>query len=93
MALTATTVFQLVVLITSNVLHDMHVSIKHPLFARFFTSQSVLEGVASTASLTFPPGLLEILQAAAPPSILSRLLSPCRVLANFLVVQPRDRKY
>jgi hypothetical protein len=42
---------------------------KNALIAQIFPSQSVLQAIASTVSITFAPGLWEILQAAAPPAI------------------------
>lgn len=69
MALTATTILQFVTLVTWNCLNDTPFNQKNTLFARFFTSLSVLEVIALTASLDFAPGLLEVLGAAAPPTI------------------------
>jgi hypothetical protein len=69
MAFQAATLLQLVMLITWTCLSDTPFNQKNTLFARFFTSQAVLEEVASTASLVFAPGLFEVLQAATPPTI------------------------
>ena len=65
----ANAILQFVILITWKCLTDTPLKRKHTLFARFITSLSVLQGIATTASLTFAPGLLEVLQAAAPPTI------------------------
>jgi len=69
MAFTATTILQFVTLVTWTCLSDTPFNQKNTLFARFLTSLSVLEVIASTASLNFAPGLLDVLQAAAPPTI------------------------
>lgn len=38
-------------------------------YARFLTSLDVVESLATAASLCFSPGLLEAMQAAAPPTV------------------------
>lgn len=69
MAFTATTILQFVTLVAWTCLSDTPFNQKNTLFARFFASLSVLEVIASTASLNFAPGLLDVLQATAPPTI------------------------
>jgi hypothetical protein len=69
MAFTADTLLQLVVLVTWNTLVSTPISEKNGLFARFYTSQDVLEAIASAASITFCPGLFEVLQRVTPPTI------------------------
>jgi hypothetical protein len=69
MAFKAATPLQLVLLISWTVLSDTPASQKHKYFVRFITSQAILEEIASTTSLVFAPGLFDVLQAAAPPTI------------------------
>lgn len=83
MALTATTILQFVMLVTWTCLSDTPFNQKNTMFARFFTSLSVLEGIASTASLEFAPGLFEVLQAATPPTIKLFKSLPTDVLSRW----------
>lgn len=69
MEVEAAALTQLVLSTTWTCLADTPFTKKNPLFARFFTSQAALEEVASTASITFFPTLLEVLQSSTPPTI------------------------
>jgi hypothetical protein len=69
MASTAVTLLQFVMYMTWEYLCDTPFARKNALFARFFTSLQVLESTASIASLTFTPGLSEVLQSSTPPTI------------------------
>lgn len=69
MAFEASTLLQLVVLITWTCLSDTPFSQKNILFAQLFPDQFALEEVASTVSLVFSPSLFEVLKAATPPTI------------------------
>ena len=62
----ATILLQLILTLTWTCLCDTPVDQKHPLFARFFTSQAVLEEFASTVCLEFAKVLFDVLQAASP---------------------------
>ena len=66
-ALSAPTVSQLVMLAAWTCLNDTPPTQKNPLFARFFKNQEELEAIAEQVSLAFTPGLLEVLNSAAPP--------------------------
>lgn len=68
-ALSATDILTFVCILTWNCLCDTPFMGKNVLFARFFTSLDMLTEIASAASLCFAPGLLDVVQAAAPPSI------------------------
>ncbi len=69
MAFKAENLLQLIVLVTWTCLVATPVYSKNALFATFFTSEEVLHSIASAASLTFCPGLFEVLQAATPPTV------------------------
>lgn len=65
----ASTILQFVLTMTWTCLKDTPSIQKNVLFAQFIPSLAVLEEIASTTSLTFAPGLFDILQAAIPPTI------------------------
>jgi hypothetical protein len=69
MAFEATTLLQVVLLITWKCLSDTPVNQKHSYSVHFISSHAVLEEIAWTTSLVFATGLLDVLQAAAPPTI------------------------
>jgi len=69
MAFEATTILQLVLLLTWNCPCTVPANQKHPLFAQIITSHIILKEIASATSLVFAPGLFDTLQAAAPPTI------------------------
>ncbi|KAK4565418.1 carbamoyl-phosphate synthase (glutamine-hydrolyzing) cpa2 [Recurvomyces mirabilis] len=62
-------VFGYVMVATWTCLSDTPVSQKNTLFARFITSLEVLSAIANDASLVFAPGLLDVVQCVAPPTI------------------------
>jgi len=67
MAFPATTMLQLLVLITwACLLQPVH---KNGLFKQFFFDQAVLSEICSAASLCFCPGLFEAIQAVHPPDV------------------------
>lgn len=68
MAFAATTMLELLVLITWACLTVPDI-FKNALFTQFFYCQEVLSEICSTASLCFCPGLFDAVQAASPPSI------------------------
>ncbi|KAK5129539.1 hypothetical protein LTR08_003160 [Meristemomyces frigidus] len=91
MTFTASTILELVCLVAWAVLTNTHVHQKSPLYATFFTSLAALELIASTASLSFAPGLLDVLQSATPPTIqffksLPKCKSPKTKWAVYLLV-------
>jgi hypothetical protein len=69
MAFEAATLLQLILLITWTVLSDTPANQKNTLFTQFFTSEAVFGEIAATASLVFAPNLLNVLRAAAPPTV------------------------
>jgi hypothetical protein len=69
MAFEAATLLQFVLLITWTVLSGTPVTEKNTLFTQIFTSEAVFEEIAATASLVFAPNLLNVLRAAAPPTV------------------------
>lgn len=76
MAVSADDLFALLLQMCSFCLFNTASHHKNPLFARFFTSQSALDAIASAAGLVFCPGLLDVLNAATPPSIAWFLSTP-----------------
>ncbi|KAK5738549.1 carbamoyl-phosphate synthase (glutamine-hydrolyzing) cpa2 [Elasticomyces elasticus] len=64
---TATTALQLLLLVIWACLNVP--SYKNPLFTQFFFAESILAEIATVASLSFAPGLLEAVQSATPPSV------------------------
>jgi hypothetical protein len=62
-------VFQLVMLMAWTCLADTPFNKKRTEFARFFTSREALETYALAASLSFAPGLLDVLQADLSPKL------------------------
>jgi hypothetical protein len=60
---------QVVLILTWTFVSNLSAGQKHPIYGTLLTGLDVLEDVASTASLAFAPGLLEVLKAAAPPAI------------------------
>jgi hypothetical protein len=69
MAFDATTILQLVLVLTGNCLSTTPANQQHPLFTQIFTSYVIFEQIASTTSLVFAPGLFSTLQAATPPTV------------------------
>lgn len=69
MAVEATTILQLILSLAWTCLFTTPTNQKNPLLTQVFTSQLILEQIASTTSLVFAPGLFEAIQAAAPPTI------------------------
>jgi hypothetical protein len=69
MAFEALDILQLVMLITWTVLSDTPTNQKNTLFGQFFTSDAVFREIAATISIAFAPGLFDVLQSAAPPTI------------------------
>jgi hypothetical protein len=61
MAVEATTILQLVLLLTWNCLFNTPTKMKNPLFNLFFTSYEAFKEVASSATLAFVDGLLNAL--------------------------------
>jgi hypothetical protein len=41
----------------------------HPITWKVLSSQEIVEGLLSSASLVFAPGLLEVLKASTPPTL------------------------
>jgi hypothetical protein len=69
MAFEAATILQLVLLIAWTVLSDTPINQKNGLFTEIIRSRAVLDEIASTVFLVFAPGLFDVLQAAAPPTV------------------------
>jgi hypothetical protein len=89
MAFEAATLLQLVLSWTWTCLFITPVTQKNPLFSQIIPSQAVLEELASMISLQFAPGLFEVLQGPAPPTILyfqTLLTLPIDVWAVYLLV-------
>jgi hypothetical protein len=59
----------LVLSLTWKVLVETPFKRKSTLYARFLTSLAVVQEFAIAASLSFAPGLLEVLQASTPPTV------------------------
>jgi hypothetical protein len=59
----------LVLTLTWKVLVETPFNRKSSYYARFFTSLAVFQGFAVAASLSFAPGLLEVMQASVPPTV------------------------
>ncbi|KFY69501.1 hypothetical protein V496_00178 [Pseudogymnoascus sp. VKM F-4515 (FW-2607)] len=68
MAPGAATLFDLVLSKTWQCLEETPVEHKNSLFARFFKSKADIDDVATTASLEFAPGLLNVLESPTPPT-------------------------
>jgi hypothetical protein len=68
-SITATTVFQLVVLLTWACLDNRPPKKKHPIFSKVLPTQAVVEELLSAVSVVFAPGLFEVLQASTPPTL------------------------
>jgi hypothetical protein len=69
MAPEATTLLQLVLLLTWTCINMSFGSSKHPIFSKVLSSQAVIEQLLAFASLAFAPGLFEVLQASTPPTV------------------------
>ncbi|KAK3715579.1 Aconitate hydratase mitochondrial [Vermiconidia calcicola] len=69
MALNAATLLQLVLLLCWTCLSSAPKDQKFPIFTKVLPSKNVLEQILSAASLSFAPGLFEVLQAATPPTV------------------------
>ena len=65
----APTILSFVLMKTWQCLKDTPNSQKNAYFIKYIPSQAALQEIASTTSITFAPGLFEILQAATPPTI------------------------
>ena len=65
----AVTIFALVMSLTWKVLVDTPKHMKNSLFDRFLTSSPILQSIATAATMSFAPGLLDVLQSATPPAI------------------------
>ncbi|TVY78123.1 eIF-2-alpha kinase activator gcn1, partial [Lachnellula suecica] len=63
------TILAFVLLKTWQCLEDTPAAQKNVYYAKLFPSLAVLEEIASSVSLTFAPGLFDILQASTPPTI------------------------
>jgi hypothetical protein len=68
-AIMASTILQFVLTMAWTRLKDTPSIQKHVLFAQFIPNLAALEEIASITSLTFAPGLFDLLQAAVPPTI------------------------
>lgn len=64
----ASSAFQLIVLLTWLCLNT-NVKLVQEIFWKVLSSQVVLEQLASTVSITFAPGLLDVVQSISPPTI------------------------
>jgi hypothetical protein len=84
-AIMASTILQFVLTMTWTCLKDTPSIQKNVLFAQYIPSLAVLQEIASTTSLTFTPGLFEILQAAFPPTIEYFKTSPTDTLRCWAV--------
>lgn len=69
MAFDATTILQLVLLLTWTCLNMASERRKHPIFSKVLSSQVIVEQLLASASLAFAPGLFEVVQASTPPTI------------------------
>jgi hypothetical protein len=84
MAFEASTILQLIILLTWNclsttppnqksmyfpVISRFYTNVISPIFAQIIGSQIVLEGLLSAVSLVFAPGLFEIFNSATPPTV------------------------
>lgn len=67
MAFEAATIFELVILLAWKCL-CVPATGKNPIFSHVFFDEYTLFDVASAASLTFSPGLFEVINAATPPT-------------------------
>ena len=65
----STTLLELVMARTWKCLGETPFRQKNVLFGRFFKSQADLEDLAVTSSLSFAPGLLDMMKSATPPTI------------------------
>ena len=65
----ATTIFQLVLLLLWTGLSTAPGHQKLYMFNKILSSHSIVEELLSSASITFAPGLFEILQASTPPTV------------------------
>jgi len=96
MAPPTTTIVAFVLSLLWTCLVDTPFYQKNSLFDRFFTSLSLLEAIAKEASLTFAPGLLEVVQAAAPPTIAYFKSLPTAPLTGFgvyaIVLEKRGQR-
>jgi hypothetical protein len=57
---------------------------KHPRFDQVFTSQAILEEIAATTSLTFAPGLFDLLRSHTAPTVADFKKLPTNVLPTRL---------
>jgi hypothetical protein len=69
MAFTASTMLELLVVITWSCLTIAPTKAKHSLFSQVLPSQAFLSEIASAASLFFCPGLFEVIGAVNPPPL------------------------
>lgn len=81
----ATAILQLVLLLVWKCLRITPINQQHPMFADIFTGLLVLENVANSVSLSFAPGLLEVLQ---PPTLPLSTSSKA-----FRITFPKSRPY
>ena len=64
-----TTILQFVLTMTWKCLNDTPNSQKNVYFIKFMPSEAALEEIVSLTSITFASGLLDVLQAASPPTL------------------------
>jgi hypothetical protein len=69
MASDASDILEYVVWLVWTLLTLTPAKLKNPVHAMILTTQEVVENLMSDSLLAFAPGLLDVLQAAAPPSI------------------------
>lgn len=65
----ATGMMQFFTMLMWTCLCDTPFGKKNPRFAQFITSLAVLQGIATAAGLVFAPGLLDVVQSIAPPTL------------------------
>jgi hypothetical protein len=69
MAEEATTILQLVLVLTWTCLSTCSEKRKHPTFSKVLLSQDVVEGLLTSVAVVFAPGLFKVLQSTTPPTI------------------------
>lgn len=69
MAFEATTMLELILLLTWACLHGTHKSLKHPMFKAIIPTEAVLKQIAAGITLYFAAGLFDALQSPHPPSL------------------------
>lgn len=69
MAFEATTILQLVLLLTWTCLSTCPNQQKHPLFSKVLSTKAILDQLLSSVSVAFAPGLFDVLQSSTPPTV------------------------